>query len=385
MRLRLTKVDEFQFLTCLKHEVWGSKNARFKDWQIGDYLVFTVDKAIAGLAEVSGGPYVSKEQVWDNGLFPHRIPLKFLHALSPQSRLPILGGIRDALLAAWGPTSYGWGILNQSLLPGDSANIIISAINSQTSDLQEILSNIDQYLELAKQQRDASQGTKTQKAIPDKTVAKAEEKHKEVITSDTVVSANGVLSVEEAEKKSDEPNSDSAHSRAQSALIRLGIVTNCAVWVASNDRNRIYKGKALGEGCLKTLPNLGLSKDATNRISLIDVIWVRQNAPLCAFEVETTTSVYSGLLRMSDLLALVPALKVQLFIVAPKERQAKVMDELARPTFRKIGLSDFCQFIATEDLDELLSKVEGLQGYVQPTVIDKIAVRVEDEKVSALE
>ena len=54
MCLRLTKVDELQFLTCVKHQVWGSKTPRFKDWKAGDYLVFTVDKAIAGLAEVSG-------------------------------------------------------------------------------------------------------------------------------------------------------------------------------------------------------------------------------------------------------------------------------------------------------------------------------------------
>ena len=73
MNLRITKVDEFQFLTCVKHQVWGSKIDRFKHWQIGDYLAIIVDKQIAGLAKVDGKPYVSKEIVWDNGLFPHRI------------------------------------------------------------------------------------------------------------------------------------------------------------------------------------------------------------------------------------------------------------------------------------------------------------------------
>jgi hypothetical protein len=47
------KIDEFQFLTCLKHKVWGSKKARFKDWKIGDHLAFIIDKSIAGLAQVS--------------------------------------------------------------------------------------------------------------------------------------------------------------------------------------------------------------------------------------------------------------------------------------------------------------------------------------------
>ena len=76
MRLRLTKVDEFQFLTCVKHEVWGSKSARFSDWQVGDYLAIIVEKQIAGLAEVCGEPFTSQQKVWDNGLFPNRIPIK---------------------------------------------------------------------------------------------------------------------------------------------------------------------------------------------------------------------------------------------------------------------------------------------------------------------
>ncbi|OGG51979.1 MAG: hypothetical protein A3F84_15285 [Candidatus Handelsmanbacteria bacterium RIFCSPLOWO2_12_FULL_64_10] len=76
MRLRITKVDEYQFLTCVKNAVWGSKAARFNDWKVGDFLAITAEKAIAGLAEVAGEPYFSKKPVWDNGIFPHRIPLK---------------------------------------------------------------------------------------------------------------------------------------------------------------------------------------------------------------------------------------------------------------------------------------------------------------------
>lgn len=81
-RLRLTKIDEYQYLTCLKHSLWGSKSARFKDWQSGDYLAFIVDKALAGLAEVVGKPFQSKQKVWDKDIYPHRIPMKFLHVLA---------------------------------------------------------------------------------------------------------------------------------------------------------------------------------------------------------------------------------------------------------------------------------------------------------------
>jgi len=130
MLLRLTKIDEFQFLTCFKHQVWGSKTARFKNWNVGDHLVFIVGKAIAGLAQVSGSPYISKQIVWDNGVFPHRIPLKFLYVFLPENRLPILGAIRETLTSIWGP-SYGWGLLNQQAVEGNPAEIIIKNITSR--------------------------------------------------------------------------------------------------------------------------------------------------------------------------------------------------------------------------------------------------------------
>ncbi|MGB2769864.1 MAG: hypothetical protein WBC88_09085, partial [Candidatus Zixiibacteriota bacterium] len=67
MRLRLTKIDEFQFMTCLKHGLWGSKSARFGDWREGDQLAVIVDKSLAGLGKICGKPFVSREKVWDNG------------------------------------------------------------------------------------------------------------------------------------------------------------------------------------------------------------------------------------------------------------------------------------------------------------------------------
>jgi hypothetical protein len=180
------------------------------------------------------------------------------------------------------------------------------------------------------------------------------------------------------------PAADSAHSKAQSELIQLGQATGCSVWVATNDRSRVYNGRSLGDGCLERFPSLGLTDESRDRIKLIDVIWIRRNMPVYVFEVEVTSTVYSGLLRMSDLVALVPLLNIKLFIVAPRRRQEKVMRELARPTFQKIGLAGYCRFIATEDLAALLDKVENLDGHIQPSVMDTIAVELEEQLETSL-
>jgi hypothetical protein len=86
------------------------------------------------------------------------------------------------------------------------------------------------------------------------------------------------------------------------------------LWVARNDRSKTWNGTALGAlpGMVERLPTQ--FNEATNRtIELIDVLWLKGNSILAAFEVEATTSVYSGLLRMSDLLALQPNLSINLF------------------------------------------------------------------------
>ena len=99
--------------------------------------------------------------------------------------------------------------------------------------------------------------------------------------------------------------------------------------------------------------------DATNRtIELIDVLWLQGDAIVAAFEVEHTSAIYSGLLRMSDLISMQPNIKINLYIVAPDERREKVFNEINRPTFARLKppLPDICRFIP---YSELKSKTEG--------------------------
>jgi hypothetical protein len=55
-----------------------------------------------------------------------------------------------------------------------------------------------------------------------------------------------------------------------------------------------------------------------------------------------------------------------------------VLAELTRPTFQKIGLNEFCKFISIESLLELLKKVKGLEGHVQTSILNTLAVEVEE-------
>src|SRR5438270_8204401 len=111
--------------------------------------------------------------------------------------------------------------------------------------------------------------------------------------------------------------------------------------------------------------------EATTRtIELIDVLWLSGNSIVAAFEVECTTSVYSGLLRMSDLLALQPNLDINLYLVAPDDRRDKVEQEILRPTFtlREKPLRRICGFIGFSKLTEQIEGVRrlGLVSALKP-------------------
>jgi hypothetical protein len=360
VRLRLTKIDEFQFLICLKHTLWGSKSPRFNDWYEGDRFAIIIDKSLAALAEVSGPAFESEEEVWDNGVFPYRIPLRFTHVLAAQDRPPILGEVRDALIQQWG-TKYGWRILNQEVLESPGSDVVVNAFASRPNALTEYQQTLSDRLDEARVKRDQPAERKTRRAKAPKV---PKNRHPVLVEDNST------------ESKRD----SSAHTKSQSELVALGKITGCSVWIASNDQTRQYAGKAIADNCLKKLPRMGLSDEATKRISLIDVIWINKNAPVAAFEIETSTSVYSGLLRMSDLLAEIPALNIQIFIVAPKDRQTKVLSELGRPTFRKIGLSDYCRYVPSEGLSDLIAKVKGFGGHIQPSILDKIAIPLENDQ-----
>jgi hypothetical protein len=91
-------------------------------------------------------------------------------------------------------------------------------------------------------------------------------------------------------------------------------------------------------------------------IQQIDVLWLKGRAIARAFEVEHTTAVYSGLLRMADLLALQPNINIRLHIVAPEERREKVFREMRRPVFSLLDrgpLSRSCTFISYDSVESI--------------------------------
>lgn len=146
---------------------------------------------------------------------------------------------------------------------------------------------------------------------------------------------------------------DRSHTQVQAWLRDLGRALGYQVWVAANDRGRLYDGIPLATGCLVRLPDSIEAAPGADSIRLIDVLWIDSDQRVAAaFEVEHSTSIYSGIVRMLDL-ALGGDLHAVdgLFLVAPNNREDEVKGQLNRPAFSRVR--DLCvRFVPYGELDK---------------------------------
>ena len=143
----------------------------------------------------------------------------------------------------------------------------------------------------------------------------------------------------EAAKQPKGGDQDRTHTEIQVWLRDLGRALGFDVWVAANDRARDTGTGTLGDGCIDALPAELEAAPGADAIRLIDVLWLERDKArvAAAFEVEHTTSIYSGIIRLLDLALGAPGHATRgLFLVAPDDREGEVRAQLARPAFRRI-------------------------------------------------
>jgi hypothetical protein len=179
---------------------------------------------------------------------------------------------------------------------------------------------------------------------------------------DTIKRVEGNVSVTvptlpEDEEVSPSTDDDLRESMQIQALVAwIGASMGFTIWLPKADRSRVLKAwKAEPGELLDELP-LGYDSTTTKTIEQIDVLWLRRRSIVRAFEVEHTTSVYSGLLRMADLVALQPNINVKLHIVAPAEKREKVLQEIQRPVFSLLegcALAEMCTYLSYDRIKEI--------------------------------
>lgn len=141
-----------------------------------------------------------------------------------------------------------------------------------------------------------------------------------------------------------------SHTQIQTWLSTIGTVKNYDVWIPLADRPKVRVLDSCRQPFVQTFPR-GFEQ-VQGILSQVDVLWLERgsNRLRALFEVEHSTTIYSGLLRLNDVRLVVPNMEPTFSIVADDERRSDFLRQVNRPTFQRSGLSDICRFMKYEDI-----------------------------------
>lgn len=320
---------------------------------VGDWLLCYVTGVSRwiGILEVTGKPYLSDDKIWADDVFPARLPVKLVLQLTPANAVPVTS-LRDKLSYFQGENSRGWGghfRASPGPVSAEDAAVIVAAMEEAAADPAPRPVNQGQW---NRRLRLIEAPNEDEVIVPDQ----AED--------------------EPPSGEQEEPTETVSHEGIQWLLLKLGSEMGFDVWLARNDRGRSYNGRPLAD-MPRVRDSLPAQFDpATNRtIELIDVLWLDGPAITAAFEVEHTTAIYSGLLRMADLVSMQPGITIPLYIVAPDDRREKVLTEISRPVFSRMKppLRDRCRFIAYSELKAREEQLRGFTQFLKPEFLEEIS------------
>ena len=336
--------------------VSGFRESRWKTVQqikVGDRLIcyLTGVSRFIGVLEVTETAFQSEDKIWSDDHFPARVKVKPLVTLTPETAIPV-HSLKEHLSVfqnlkspgAW--TGHFRG--SPARWKNEDGDAVLRAI--EAAKINPVMRPVD-MAKLSRRPRLVSSKMGTV-VIPE--------------VEDEITPATPVIQKEEA----------STHELMQYNLLKLGSDLGLDVWIARNDKNRVVNGIRLGAlPRVKDELPIQFDEATIKTIELIDVLWLKGKAIVAAFEIESTTSIYSGLLRMADLISMQPNLNIPLYIVAPDDRRQKVISEVNRPTFSRLEppMSEICRFIPFSSLTDKLGKAASFIAYLKPDYLDELS------------
>jgi len=137
-----------------------------------------------------------------------------------------------------------------------------------------------------------------------------------------------------------------SHEKAEAILLSLGNLLGFDTYTP--DKGRIVEGQSLGNiATLQELPYFG-SEKIMESAQNIDVVWVKDEWPEYFFEVEHTTGITPGLLRIYRV---AEKLSAKCFIISSAEMLPKFKREIEKPPFDKV--KERYKFKSYKELEEM--------------------------------
>ena len=157
------------------------------------------------------------------------------------------------------------------------------------------------------------------------------------------------------------------HSDIEAKLLLIGSYLNYRTYTPDRGKNSIYGN--LGDLCSeKEVPTESIPKISIDKVRKIDVIWFDEEGyPTHAFEVEHSTDVTKGLLRLYQ----IHKLHIRLYVIAEEDKRVKFNKEVNINPFYKI--KEEYIFKNYQELDEFFESVKQFTK-IQEKFLKKIVI-----------
>ena len=311
------------------------RHARCSKMQPGDRLLCYLVGASRwiGVLEITGPPYLDfdeKNRIWQDNLYPSRIPVKIILECEPEISPDVK------------PDIYEYSVMEE-IKPSSWGTLFLGSLNQWP---------VEDGAQVEKLIQDAN-AKPVSRPLPPRAYSMS--------GYQTVQTETGVLVTVPSETETSEviestEKTGTEHTRVQLILSQIGHAMGFKVHIPASDRSKTYEDKRINEVVpMVDQLNLGLIPTMMRVIKNIDVLWIDDDAVVGAFEIESTTSIYSGILRMADLLSLQPNFQINCYLVAPDSREVEVFNQVNRPVFTKMKkpFRDSCRFIPFSSLTGL--------------------------------
>jgi len=300
-----------------------------------------------GLLRVESSAYVDDSPIYDDpDPFVVRFKVKPVVVLDPKCAIPIhsdevwgeLSMTREHEKSHSGWTGFFRGSLNR--FEQSDGDFLMDLLSSQSTDLREFPFDDKDKRHLRSQRKVPTLHGEVEVEVPD---------HDD--------EEGGAKAADSVERDS---TSDVRESiQIQAKVAQIGAEMDFHIWVPRNDKTKVLGlvPQTMHGRFLDSLP-LNYNDTTIRTVEQIDVLWLKGRAMARAFEIEHTTAIYSGLLRMADLLALQPNMDIRLHIVAPTDKKERVLREIRRPVFSLLDrgpLYDQCSYMSYESIESLIA------------------------------
>jgi len=142
---------------------------------------------------------------------------------------------------------------------------------------------------------------------------------------------------------------DTQHNEIVGALAEIGHAQGFFAWIGKNEQGYTTRGLLSASKKLSFLSNYNIRRieeiENIDIVEQIDVIWGREEIISCIFEVESTTSITSALMRGSNLKP-----EIAKYIVIPFERVEEVRKKMKNPMFHEYFTEGSWSVILFDDI-----------------------------------